>query len=637
MLDSNEDVEFLFDISKQIKEFYEAAVIFITRNDFSDDIFNTFCSIRTALLEENKTRLADFIVEFHLQWLRAVIEVETFMNNLTDDFSRDKVYQAISFTVDAVGHRLKYFHKYIETYRKGLSNENQANLQTDLEIIEDMHREVTLALLDKLKCFRNYDCFEEFKVKLNEAAYELLTWLDKNYDGLAIKLSKYVHVSTSKLTKTLQDVVGGLLSEQSSPATVDMLNRLKDEGKPIGSLIRSCTEHGLELTKIGSKINLLEDTIQALSYEPVGAPVLELIHKKEYLTNRVASLEKLKTTLAGIQQVTDLKLKGDMEVCICPDYYQLKVFNHILPEESREQLVTDLCYLWDVAVFGKRSHQSMISILSVADMKEEFHDEHGTFYIDEHSRKIYKSKEDNETLLQLNEAGELVPVLDDVDHIYFYDECGRYYLDPITRERIYRAHGSNSEYKIGLAGELLKVKEVKDGTEFFFDACGRFYLNEKGKRIYREEGHLSEYENDELGNIVRIRSQLDVFQPCPDDAHVTEDFKYLKQTVGPALRVCVAEVLLHQPADPIKYLSSSLVKFRENLELKDKRLREKEELDVEREIKIAEERAEAERLALEAMSPGGSEASYDTNLVLYTSVNPDAPVSVGRGSPSLIK
>ncbi|KAJ8721875.1 hypothetical protein PYW08_004277 [Mythimna loreyi] len=635
MLEPSENCRFLFEITNQIKDFYETTVIFITGTDFSDPIFNTLCSARAALEEGNKDRLADVVVEFHLQWLRNIIEIENFMNGLTEDFRREKVYKAICFTIDAIGYRLKYLDKYMENYRSGLSNESQANIQTDLEIIEEMHKEVAEALLEKVKDFKNPCCFEEFKVKVNEAIDLLLDWLDKNYDGLAIRLSNYMHVMhlESNLSKPLQHIVGDLiLTDQFNPATAEMLNQLKKKGKPIGSLIRRCVEHKLELRKVLASIDGLKETIEALADQEISAPLMALIHKKQYLENRVNLLEKSKTTLESIQKLSDIQLEGDLEECPCPDFYQLKVFNHILPLESRENLVTDLCRLWNLAIFGERSHESVVSILSVTGVKEEFTDDLGTFYIDEYSRKIYKSTEDGETLLQPNEHGELVRLSDDMYHIYFYDDCGRYYIEEVTRDRVYKAHASNSEYKMNTAGVLLKVKEIIDGTEYYYDRCGRYYINDKGKRIYCEEGHLSEYENDDLGNIVRIRSQLDIFQPCPDDEHVSEDFKYLKLTVGPALRICIADLLLHQPADPIKYLSTGLVHFRETMELKDRRLREKEELDAEREIKAAEARAEAERLALEAMTDGGSEASYDSNLVMYTSKYPEEPVTVGGAS-----
>ncbi|PZC79373.1 hypothetical protein B5X24_HaOG216454 [Helicoverpa armigera] len=637
MLEPHQDTDFLFDISKQVKEFYETVVIFVTRKDLSDPIFNALCSVRTSLRELDKHRMIDIIVDSHLQWLRAVNDIESFRNRLDPDFPREELFQAVNFTIDAMGWRLRYYQRYMEKYRVGLPSDQQSHVHADLEIVEDMHKEVAAGLQDKLSNLRNHTCFEEFKICVNDIVDELLLWLDKNYDGMVTKLTKYINVHMphlqEDLTKTLQQIVDDLHTDLSNPRAVEMLEKLNKKGREIGTLIRYTAGHSLELSKVFEKINILEDRISRLEHEPNNAALLALKHKKEYLEKRVVSLENLKMTLKSVQNLAGVKLQGDVEedgeICPCEDFYQLRIFNHFLPPENREKLVTELCYLWDLAVFGEKSQESMISILSAGEVKEEFTDELGAFFIDEHSRKIYKLP-DSDLLYQPNERGELVPLSDDVDHIYSYDDCGRYFIDPKTRQRIYKAHATASEYIMDSSGVLLKVKEERDGIVFYYDNCGRYFINDEGKHIYRDEDRVSEYENDGLGNLVRIRSQIDIFQPCPEDAHVTEDFKYLRQTVGPALRVCIADVLLRQPADPIQHLSSSLEKYRENIELKEKRLREKEQLDEEREIIAEEERAAAERAAREAllMTQGGSEASYDSNLVMYTSMQPaEEPVS----------
>ncbi|CAH1638054.1 unnamed protein product [Spodoptera littoralis] len=636
MLEPSKDLEFYSDISKQVKEFYESVVIFLTNKDYSDLIFNALCSIRTALREDDKKRLIDTIVDIHLQWLHAVNEIENFKNGLSQSIPREEVFQSITFTIDAIGHRLKYFQRYMEKYRGELSNEYQVHVLADLEIVEEMNKEVTVALLEKLKKFKSYDCFEEYKVHIHEAIDDLLNWLDKNYDGLVIKLSKYINVHLPNLqgdlTKTLQQIVDEFNTDPTNPVVKEVIEELRKKGREIGFMIRGTVGHSLELSKVYEKIINLEGRIERLENEPTSAAVMALKRKKEFLEKRVASLEKMKTTLKSVQNLTEIKLHGDFgeedEICSCEDFYQLKIFNHFLPMETRERLVTELCYLWDLAVFGERSNHSIISILSATEVKEEFTDEKGTFYVDEHSRRIYKSPIDG-TLLQPNERGELVPLSDDENHIYYYDECGRYFVEPKTRERIYKAHATASEYMMDSTGLLIKIKEERDGIVFHYDNWGRYYVNEEGKHIYRDEDHLSEYENDGLGNLVRIRSQADIFQSCPGDAQVSEDFKYLKQTVGPALRFCIAEVIIHQPADPIKYLSSSLIKFRENIELKEKRITEKQELEAEREFIAAEERAKAEREAMALLATrGGSEASYDTNLIMYSTIRPDDQVLV---------
>lgn len=632
-MDSEAATLFIFDISKTIKQFYETPVIFVTKKDFSDVIFNSMCSIRTALLEDDKNHVIDIIVDFHLNWLHIISELENF-KKLIHNLPKEDMYQAINYTIDAMGYRLKYYQKYMENIKPTLSNVNQANLLMDMEIVEDMHKEINRILLERLKCFRNYTSINEFILKVNDSTEELLTWIDKISDNFAKELTSYVNLNTphlsSDLTKTLQQIVDDFQSSES-PSALKIIDELKSKGHDLSTMIHCTTGHSLETSKVIEKIQILEDRIKRLETGPSSAAAMALTHKKQFLEQRLASLENLKITLKNLHQLKDVPSEeaDEEELCICEDFFQFRVFNHLLPLEEREKLVTELCYLWDLAVFGERNRKSIISILSAGEMKEEFTDELGTFYLDEYSRKIYKLPDDN-ALYQQNERNELVPVCDDAEHIYYYDDCGRYFIDSKTSQRVYKAHDTASEYMMDSTGVLLKVKEELDGIVYYYDSYGRYYINEEGKHIYREPDATSEYEHDGLGNLVRIRSYLDIFKPCPDDVHVTEECKYLKKTVGEALKVSIADTILHQPADPIKYLSARLIKYRENIEIQEKRHREAEELNIEREIIAAEERAAAEKAAMEAalLAQGGSEASYDSNLLKYRSMQPDDQISV---------
>lgn len=635
-MENSESKSFLFDICKEVKHFYETPVIFLTKKDYSDILFNTMCSIRTIIFQGINTKsshneMIDCIVDYHIEWLRAVNDIEAYQNQVKEgEIDRDEVYTSASYTIDALAARLKYFKRYMDKNLSMLTNIEHANLLAELEIVEDMHKDVAEIVLEKLKCFKSFVDNNEFKLKVMNAIDELLQWVDKINDGLSMFLTKYVNLNvphlTGDLTKTLQQIVDDLQTS-NSPTAQKMLDDLKQRGKELNSMIRCTANRNLEISKVVEKINVLEDRIRRLESEPTSAAVMALQNKKDFLERRLASLENLKISIKSLHEQADIPLDEDVaeeELCVCEDFFQLRIFNHALPPEERERLVTELCYLWDMAVFGEKSHKSIISILSAAEMKEEFEDDLGTFFIDDNNRKIYKLPDDD-TLYQPNEHNELVPLSDDKDHVFYYDDCGRYYINLKTRQRVYKAQGTESEYMMDTSGVLLKVKEVRDGVTYHFDSFGRYYVNDEGKHIYRDVDALSEYENDGLGNLVRIRSHLDLFETCPDDAHVTEDFKYLKQSVGQALRESIASVILNQPADPIKYLSSRLVKFRENMELKEKRAQEKEQLDIEREFKAAEERAAQERAAMEAalLAQGGSETSYDSNLLNYTSQHED--------------
>lgn len=626
MEDNQEMIKFLFDISKEVKDFYEAAVIFVTKKDYSDIVFNTSCVVRKALqdgIKANQDTLIDSIVDYHLAWLHAVNDIESFKKRVGHDLHRDEIFQAISFTIDAMNNRLKYYQRYMEKNRAS-PNLDQNDITAEIEIVQEMHKAVTNVLLEKLKCFKNPNTDEnEFKLKTITAADELLSWLDTINDGLSMQLSKYINLNvprlTGDLTKTLQQIVE---ESYESPGAQKMLADLSQRGREISTMIRCTADRSLEISKVVEKINVLGDRISRLESNPSEQPsaaIMGLKRKKEFLEKRLESLENLKTTLKVLGKDGEFNFDNmaEEDLCVCEDFFQLRIFNHVLPAVERERLVTELCYLWDLAVFGERSHKSIISILSAADMKEEFTDELGSFYIDEYSRKIYKVAGDD-ILYQPNEVNELVPLSDDKDHVYFYDECGRYFSDSKSRQRIYKAHAKASEYMMDTSEVLIKIKEEREGITYYYDNYGRYFISDEGKHIYREEDAVSEYENDGLGNLVRIRSRGDLLELCPGDVNVTEDFKYLKIAVGPALRQCIADCIIHQPPDPIKYLSCSLIKYRKEQEIKDKRKKDKEELEVERELIRAQ--AEAERAALEAalLDEIREEASYDSNLHNYS-------------------
>ncbi|XP_063536096.1 uncharacterized protein LOC134745916 [Cydia strobilella] len=622
-----ETVCMLFDICKEVKLYYESPVIFLTKTDFSDKAFNVMCTVHTILNEKRdektKGRILDLIIDYQLHWLQYVNAIENFEQLVIDrSLPKEELYQAVNYTMDSMTYRLKHFQRFIEKNRSGLSNENHAILNAELEIVEEMHKEIAKALVDKLKCFRGIQSGPEFDIKLKSEVEDLLQWLDKISDNLAILLSKYVSFNvlrlSSDLTKTLQQIVEDFKTDES-PSAKKLLEELKGKGKDLCSMVRSTASHDLEINKVVEKIAVLDDRIKRLEEENAHAALGALRHKKEFLEARLNSLDNLKTTLKSLHTFADYMPDIPLdELCECPDFFQMRIFNHALPSPERERLISQFCYLWDIAVNGKKK-KSIISILSATEEKEEFTDDLGIFYIDEHGRKIYK-KPDAPTLYQCNESEMLVPLSDDSEHVYFYDECGRHFLHPHTRQKIYKAHATASEFMMDSSGALIKLKEIRNGITYCYDNFGRYYINEENKRIYIEEDATSEYENDGFGNLVRIRSQLDVLEPCPDDENVTEDFNYLKRNVGAALRECVAKTIVAQPADPVKYLSTCLFKYRDNIEQREKRAREKEQLDVEREIRAAEEREALEKAAREAallMAQGGSEASYDSNLVNY--------------------
>lgn len=618
---------FLFIITKAVKVFYETPVIFFTRKDFSDTVFNTYCVIRKAILEEaSKNEIADAVTEFHLEWLRAVNEIELFKERMKH-ISREEVYESIEYTIDSLCTRRKYFQRYIEKYHPALPNEENAFIRTELEIIEDMHKETVKMHVEQLKCFKDHSCDTVFQCKMNEAVEDLLLWLDKINDGLALEISEIINYKRSMLsgdlTKILQRIVYDL-SVKKSESYQKIVQNLEQKGRRFGSMVRGVTGHSLEISKINQKIQDIDEQLKSYEEEEQPSAVEALENKRNYLQDRLASLENIRISLKQFNDTHDVMFKDEEEeVCTCEDFYEVRIFNHLLPRAEREKLITDLCYMWGVGILGQaaRKRRSVISILSATETKEIFNDELGTFTIDEFSRKIYTKPEDA-TKYQVNEKHELVPLSDDSEHIYYYDECGRYFIEEENRGRVYKAHETASEYMIDAKGCLIKTKEVKGGVTYYFDNVGRYYIDDcDGKRIYQENNGASEYEADGFGNLVRIRQHPKFYDTCPDGPFVTEDFRYIKRNVGDALKKCIANTVCLQPEDPIKFLATALIKYRKNQEDQCERQQEREELEVERAIKAAEEQAERERLALEAALRelhAGGEATPDTNMASYT-------------------
>ncbi|GBP55301.1 hypothetical protein EVAR_43055_1 [Eumeta japonica] len=569
-------------------------------------------NIRAAVVDEApKDRIMDIIVDLHLHWLNSVKDIEK-SQELKENIKAEYVINTFIFTIDAMEHRYKCFERYVTHMYHAISFEEQNLMQADLEIIEEMNRHVTHFLLRKQKCFLNYMDDIEYQLKLNELFEELLNWLDNVIDKLVLELTELINVYTphfsDELTKNLKQIFDEV-HHSDNPSNQKFISDLKKKGTEIDTMLHSNPIHNLEMSKVKEKIRILIDRIKRLESENSSA-ITGLLNKKSLLEKRLFSLQNL--TTEGLDE---------------HNTFGNRIFNHLLPVQYRERLVSRLCYLWDIAIFKERSRKSIISILSANEVKEEFTDELGTFILDEHSRKLYKKKNDD-TLYQINENNELVPLTDDLHHIYFYDECGRYYMDPTLSKRIYKAHATASEYVINSSGMLVKVREEQDGIVYCYDNYGRYYINEDGKRIYREAGSASEYEYDGFGNLVRLQSQATIFQPCPDYTHASEECEYLKRTVGTALRECVADCVLYQPVDPVKYLAARLVKFRENVEMKEKLEREKKELNIARDLKAAQERATAKPPPASLSDIGAEDDSSDINLHNYKSATSDASVPI---------
>lgn len=583
-MDKEDAVLFLFTIAKEIKRSFESPIILLTLKDYADYIFNFLVDMRAVLLQKALPKqVAEIVNTFHLEWLQAVQDIENFKKRAKDT-PRDIILKSIDYTMECVKKRHRYFQRFIEQIQTTMTEEEKNTMQAEIEIIGDMREIVNYALVEKQKHLRYQADKADFYVIIMNEIEELLNWLDSLNDHLAIQISKVLEFKIpllpGDLVKTLQQIVDEVANNPSLEAQ-EAAKELSSKDKKLCSAVQVNTLHGLDITNIVEKIKHLEDRINRLKIEDSSA-VVALEHKTMYLEERLQSLENLKLSLNCLKiQRSHIREDGTV------DEDELHIFNHLLPHPERCRLVEQLVKLWNCSIGGDRSRKSIISILSAADIKEVFSDDLGHFTVDKYGRKIY-TMEGDEKLYQLNEQNELVCVKDDDKHVYFYDECGRYYLNDI-RERVYKAHATASEYLLHRAGFMLKVSELEDGIEYRYDHLGRYYIDEAGVRIYKDKESDEEYQHDGLGNLVRIRNDFPVYNICPPEPIVTEESKYLKNTIGAALKQCLAEVVVAQPLDPIMYLADRLDKYQQSIDIRQRLLAEREEMMAERENRKEEE------------------------------------------------
>lgn len=576
-----EPAEFMFILAKEIKRSFESPVILLTLKDYADGIINTLVAMRAATVQNAQPeQVAEMVNTFHLEWLQAVQDIENFKNRAKDT-PKETILKTFDYTIECVKKRHKCFQRSVEQSHKPMTAEEKGLMQADLEIIGEMCEIINYALNEKQKCLSYQADKGDFYVLVMNEVEELMIWLDRLYDHLAVEFSKVLHlkmpVLPGDLVKTLQKIIDDIANSPRPEAEKDLA--CKDNN--LDSAVRDSLS-GLEMEKVIEKIKHLEDRINRLQIEDSSA-VMALEHKTIYLEERLLSLQYLKFSLNCLK-IQKSVVHEDGTV----DEDQLHIFNHLLPRTERCRLVEQLVNLWNTAITGRDlKRQSIISIFSSNDLKEVFSDDLGHFSVDKYGRKIYTLHND-EHPYQVNEQNELVPVKDD-KNVYFFDECGRYFFNDI-RDRVYKAHASASEYVLNRAGLMLKVSEFEDGLEYRYDNLGRYYIDAEGVRIYKDKESNENYQHDGLGNLVQIRDTnlVPTNNTCPLEPMVTEESIYLMKTVGTALRKCIAEVVAIQPPDPIIYLADMLVKYRQSIDTNQKRLRDYEEMMAEREHIMAE-------------------------------------------------
>ncbi|XP_026329065.1 uncharacterized protein LOC113237039 [Hyposmocoma kahamanoa] len=569
--------------------------------DYAECVFISLVEMRTALLHRAAPeRVVSIISDFHFTWSQAVQDTESFKRQIKDTPRDSIITKAVDFTVECAIKRKEYFQQYINSLKDTMTLQEHDLIGMDLKTITDMNINLQSALREKQQTMRNIVDSNEYYHKVLDETEELMNWLDVLNDNLAIQFSRFVGVRfpsslATDLSKTLQQII-----EEVAGSSNQEMMQLKSKSM-LNKIGRGYADE-LEVRKIVEKIKDLENRIVLLKRENSSA-VASLQHKSIFLEQQLNMMEDLK------QSLSTLKCKRNDDSTQLKSKENTHIFDHLLPKQNRQWLVERLIKQWSNAIVSGLEGKSIISILSVADMKETFCDDLGKFVIDKYGRKLYSSYNEELSFYQVNEKNQLVPMSDDDKHVYFYDDCGRYYINEI-KNRVYKSHKDASEYMLNYDGVLVKTKEIRNGIAYYYDSLGRYYLEENGRQVYLgEDGE--KYEHDGLGNLIKIYSHI-YYETCPRPPIAVEETKYLQQTVGVALKKCIAEVVLRQPQDPILFLAQSLENYR--LQEQERQSRREDEVGL-----MAERR---ERMRdLESLPtfpcPEGESNDEDYNLLTY--------------------
>ncbi|KAI5636316.1 hypothetical protein NE865_10982 [Phthorimaea operculella] len=328
---------------------------------------------------------------------------------------------------------------------------------------------------------------------------------------------------------------------------------------------------------IRGKIKDIEDRAKRLKNKDSSA-VSALKHKTMYYKDRLKSIENLRTSLVYLRNKSD---SGKQET--------LHIFEHLLPPQLRCRLVEKLLKAWFNAIAGPVPEDTnIISILSVTDMKAMFNDGVGT--IDKYEGKI--CVQNDASCIQLEAQNKHAEVCDDDKHVYFYDDCGLYYCNELN-ERIDATDNEDC---------------YKEASRYLHDNLTPYSLSEKG------------INGVSMGNLVR--SESEEYVECPRQPAVSESSDYLKRVVGTALRKCIAQVVLHQPEDPVKFLAQSLEDYQISERRREARRAEERALAAEREARMCD--AYEAPTAPASTTSAEQELSYlDLNFVNYQTIDGD--------------
>lgn len=440
--------------------------------------------------------------------------------------------------------------------------------------------------------------------------------------------------SESEDDKTIDSNSGAATDASKCSSTADSQNSAFDstqDSKPTPSstskhlekqlcfhIERPSTTRADSIFKLESNIGALQQQINDFKLEKERV-LSEIREKKQQLINAIMEIIEFEKVIQGVEAVMSDKLHNFQSRLFDLETKRKENFMNVGDEQLQNFLENEID---DV----KQKHQEQVKAdeiqrnimtqqaqffaASLGDIVQEYQT-----YFDELTEE--KSVEDfNENLSQLKRLINRPPQ-------FCKDSAGNRFYINVAKETIYQVEAYSSEYKLNTEGNREKVKEGlelhnddngeffldltgrKIYTKFFFeDEFGRFYVDIHGNRNYKTDPEASEYklvngnwvkikdgtyETDERGLRVRSEPKVEIVIDEQDleggpskgsfkrsEIKLDDDMKYIKATVGVAIRKGLAAVVLHQPDDPVNYFANFLLDYRYKqrlLEQRDKDLK----------------------------------------------------------------
>lgn len=372
-------------------------------------------------------------------------------------------------------------------------------------------------------------------------------------------------------------------------------------------------DSAIEATKNDSIINLqsnaeqLQQQIDRISVEKEQIQ-RDICEKKKLLVDAIEKLVESEKSIRLMEAVIADKLHHFQGRIIELESKREDIFKNSGDEKVRELLEREIdevseeferSSVRDEVDKNETIQQALLAASAIGDVIEIYRKHFNELPDDDSVAKLQTFSENTEMLYQLlNRPAK-----------FCKDEAGERFYRNRVGEKVYKVEAHSSEYKLTADGNRKKAREGfalsnDEFGEFYFDLIkrkiytkyhfedgfGRFYVDVHGNRHYQADPQASEYalvggnwtkikdgtyETDDRGR--RVKPDLPETEIKSEKCEMTaeeraekqrnDDFTYIKETVGPAVRKGLAAVALHMPADPINYFANFLLHYRYNQQM----------------------------------------------------------------------